>query len=345
MNNSHSNKAIKLPPQTLIGKYVLGERLGVGGMAEVYEAQYIGAPNRIQRRALKLILPQWAKQPDAVKMFQAEARLWRLLHHPSIVGITDAGEVEGRQYIALEFIDGVSCARLLRTLSEHGRAMDHAAAVHITVRALSALSYAHGLRNAVGRKLGIVHRDVSPGNILLSRGGEVKLTDFGIALSDDLERNTRPGEVKGKFGYMSPEQIAGADIDQRSDLFSLGIVLAEMLTGQRLFTGNNQYDVLTRMHLADISAFERNCAQVPEELVAVVRRALRRRRRDRYQSAIEFLSELLNAAGHSGIEPSESAIAGCLFEFGMQHPQSGTHELAGDAEQPPVSEPITAPRG
>lgn len=338
---SPAARVAELPAKTQLGPYVLGRRIGIGGMAEVYEAVHLSAPGgRVTKRALKLILPRWADSPDIAEMFHAEARLSRLLHHPNIASVLDSGRAGGRLFIALEFVDGISCARLLRLLNENGQRLGVEASVYIAMRALSALSYAHNLRNYAGKKLGIVHRDVSPGNVLLSRTGEVKLTDFGIALSDHVERNTNPGEVKGKYGYMSPEQIAGTEVDGRTDLFSLGIVLAEMLIGQRLFTGANQYELLTRMHLADISVFESSCKTLPDPLVDVVRKALARRRRDRYQTAMEFLAALLGATNAAGLRIDEHILARRLYEVGVLPQHSGTRAVA-DRRRTPSSPPTT----
>jgi serine/threonine-protein kinase len=316
-------------------------------MAEVYEAMHISAPGgRVSKRALKLILPRWADSPDVADMFHAEARLSRLLHHPGIVSVLDSGRAGGRLFIALEFVDGISCARLLRLLSENGQRLGVEASVYITMRALSALAYAHNLRNYAGKRLGIVHRDVSPGNILLSREGDVKLTDFGIALSDHVERNTNPGEVKGKFGYMSPEQVAGGDVDSRTDLFSLGIVLAEMLVGQRLFVGSNQYELLTRMHLADITVFDNASQSLPDPLVEVVRKGLARRRRDRYQTAMEFLAALLSACNAAELRMDEHVLARRLFQLGVLPQHSGTREIVDRAHtpsSPPTTDHTTLP--
>ncbi|HTM45439.1 MAG TPA: serine/threonine-protein kinase [Polyangiaceae bacterium] len=341
---SRATRVVQLPGKRRLGQYIIGDRLGVGGMAEVYAAQYVGVNDRLTQRALKLILPVWAQQRDIADMFQAEAQLCRQLKHPSIVSVMDSGEIEGELFMAMEYVDGVSCAQLMRILSDQGQSFPLDAALYVTVRSLSALAFAHNYRNPAGKCLGIVHRDVSPGNILFSRGGEVKLTDFGIAIGDHVSRTTSPGEIKGKCGYMSPEQIAGAELDVRSDLFSLGIVLAEMLIGQRLFVGKNQFDVLTRMHLADIRVFESNCSQVPGPIAAVVRKALTRRRSDRFQSAMEFLAELLGAASASGNPIDDTALARCLFEGGVLPQRSGTHESVQVHVDDADWDPTTLPR-
>ena len=342
---SIGGRAGSLQQKRCVGEYMLVERIGAGGMAEVYQAEYLGLKGYGSKRALKLILPRWAKHPEVAAMFCTEAKLSRVLHHPNIARVMDSGEADGELFMALEFVDGTSCARLLRILAEHGQRLPVPAAVYITVRALSGLSYAHSLRDSKGARLGIVHRDVSPGNILLSRTGEVKLTDFGIALTEHMERNTSPGEVKGKYGYMSPEQIAGSSMDARSDLFSLGIVLAEMLVGRRLFSGKNQFEVLTRMHLADISVFEERCQGLPAPLIAVVRRALERRRRDRFQPAVEFLTALLAAAERAEILVDESSLASCLFQLGVMPQTSGTHSVGfqRNSSSPPTLEDTTLP--
>jgi serine/threonine-protein kinase len=193
---------------------------------------------------------------------------------------------------------------------------------------LRGLWHAHGATDTDGQALGIVHRDVSPGNILISRNGRVKLTDFGIARSTQIDHHTDPGQVKGKFGYMSPEQVVGDEaLDVRSDLFSLGVVLAEMLLGRRLFSGKGEFEVLTRMYEADIGILDHESSRLNPELLPVLKKALQRDRDARFANAGEFLVALTRAADRIGIPLDDAALVPWLFQEGVLPSQSGTYAL------------------
>lgn len=271
-----------------VGQYLLGERLGAGGMAEVFIAH--GAEGDIsgKRFAIKRILPQLAKDPRFVAMFCDEGRICSALQHPNIVRVVDFGEHDGDLFMAMEYVDGISCARLLRAVAARGRQVTVPIACYIVRQVLDALAFAHEARDEQGRPLGIVHRDVSPGNILLSRRGEVKLGDFGIVRSEFIARRTYPGELKGKIGYMSPEQVVGAEVDPRSDLFAVGIVLAELLLTRPLFPGKSEMEVLTRIYEADLRVLDQHGDQLPGRLVELLRWVLRRRVQERPSTAREF---------------------------------------------------------
>jgi serine/threonine-protein kinase len=199
---------------------------------------------------------------------------------------------------------------------------------------LKGLMHAHGARDAEGKSLGIVHRDVSPGNILISRSGRIKLADFGIARSTQIDHHTDPGQVKGKFGYMSPEQVMGdEELDARSDLFSLGVVLAEMLLGRRLFSGKGEFEVLTRMYEADIAVLEEESARLDPALLTLLKKALNRDRNGRFQSAAEFLVAVVGVARELGVVLDEPSLVPWLFQLGVMPSQSGTYSLQIDPAQ------------
>jgi serine/threonine-protein kinase len=263
------------------GKYLLLERIDVGGMAEVF----------VSRRrdgaicALKRLLPGVSDDRELVAMFLREARLMARLAHPGIVGVRDLGRIGSSWFLEMEYVAGPDLAALLARLRARGRRMPTALSAWIAGRVAEALHHAHGARDAAGWPLGVVHRDVSPQNVLLSFGGEVKLTDFGIAWAPGQGRRDEGGVLRGKVGYMSPEQAEGRELDRRADLFALGAVLHEMLSGERLFRGDSDLAVLQRIRAGEVPPPSRANPDVPPALDQVVLRALARRREDRFDSA------------------------------------------------------------
>ena len=265
-----------IPAPLRLGPYELVRRIATGGMAEVYLARRAG-PHGFQKIvAVKRILPQLARDSDFVAMFVDEARVCARLGHPNIVQVFDFGEQDGELYMAMEYVDGTTGARLIRAAAAAGEEIPLDVCLHIALSVLRALEYAHAARDEDGKPLALVHRDVSPGNVLIDRSGAVKLTDFGIARAAEIERRTDAGQLKGKLGYMSPEQVVGRELDARSDIFTLGIVLAEMLILRPLFSGGKELDVLLRIRDADLSAIDRAGRRVPDDVRAVLFRALAR---------------------------------------------------------------------
>lgn len=280
-----------------VGPFLVGDRLGVGGMAEVFSAE---APDG-SRVALKRILPALAEDQEFCEMFWDEAKVMSRLQHPNIIQVLDYGATQTSRtaselYMSLEFVDGPSVARLLRKAARERKAVNYHAVVELGCQLLDALDYVHSALDEEGRPLGIVHRDVSPGNVLLTSQGQVKLGDFGIVRSEIVARRTQPGELKGKMGYMSPEQARGAAVDARSDLFSVGIILAELLTLRPLFLGKDELETLKRTTCADLSTFYQFNHEVPQLLCLVVEKALQRLPAERYESA-QAMKASLEAAG------------------------------------------------
>lgn len=278
-------------------------------MAEVFSALKLGPHGFAKPVALKCMLPELAAEPRFVAMFCDEARVMARLQHPCLVQILDFGEVDGRLYMALEHIDGLSCAKLLRAVAAKRQALPPSAVLFVADQVLAGLGYAHERCDEDGRPLLLVHRDVSPGNILVGRGGEVKLTDFGILKGATLSRRTLPGELKGKLGYMSPEQVVGGEVDARSDLFTLGIVLAELLLGRPLFPGSSEMEVLDRICRGDLSVITRHGRHLPPLLKELLVRALAQDPRDRFESARHFREATDEAARALGLGVSAAELA------------------------------------
>jgi serine/threonine-protein kinase len=306
-----------IPAPLRLGPYELLRRIATGGMAEVYLARRAG-PHGFQKLvAVKRILPQFARDPDFVAMFVDEARVCARLGHPNIVHVFDFGEEEGELYMAMEYVDGTTGARLVRAVASRGEEIPLDVCFYVTLSILRALEYAHVARDEDGKPLSLVHRDVSPGNVLIDRSGAVKLTDFGIARAAEIERRTDAGQLKGKLGYMSPEQVVGRDLDARSDIFTLGIVLAEMLVLRPLFGGGKELDVLIRIRDADLSAIDRSAALVPEDVRAVLFKALARDPALRWSSAAAFADALEEIARRRRLQVGPSRLAALIERFGL----------------------------
>ncbi len=333
-------------PRHLLGPYALGERLGVGGMAEVYLAESAGPHGFAKRFAVKRILPQLSRDPRFVAMFCDEAKICAMLEHPNIVKVIDFGEANGELFMAMEYVDGVSVARLLRAVSARGERFPLGAVLYVAHEILRALAHAHEATDDFGRPLNIVHRDVSPGNVLIGREGEVKLTDFGIVRSAFVDRRTHPGELKGKLGYMSPEQVMGEELDPRSDLFTAAIIIAELCLVRPLFPGQNELEILTRTHRADLEVLDRFGANLPASLQSALRRALSPSAKDRFQSAREFLSAIRGVARAESQALNADQLAPWMFTIGVLGPRSGsrdTHAATNESGARAVVTPPTTP--
>jgi serine/threonine-protein kinase len=262
------------------GKYLLLDRIAVGGMAEVFTAVPRDGPAR-RLLAVKRILPTLAEDRQLVGMFLDEARIAAQLRHPAIAAIHDLGRHGDAYFIAMDYVAGVTLRTLLDRLRAAAERLPVDLSAQVAHRVADALDYAHRERDARGRPLRLVHRDVSPANVLLGFDGGVHLIDFGIAQAA-ISTRAPDAVLRGKFGYMSPEQVRGLPVDRRADVFSLGVVLHEMLAGERLFTGPSELAVLEKVRGAEVRPpSERNPA-VPATLDAVALRALAREPEDRF---------------------------------------------------------------
>jgi serine/threonine protein kinase len=268
-------------PGSLLGGYHVEAKLGTGGMAEVYAARREGPHGFSKRLAVKRILPTAADDDAFVAMFIEEASLAARLSHPNIVQVFDFGDDHGELYLAMELVEGTSLGRLLRAAAARKETLPLNVALYLIAQAARALDYAHKLRGAQGEPLGLVHRDVSPGNLLLTRTGHLKLADFGIACTLSGERHTGDNDLRGKLGYMSPEQVQGRPLDGKSDVFTLSVIMAELLIGQPLFAGGPQLEVLLRIRDVDLRALDKTERRIPADVQRLVREGLSARSEER----------------------------------------------------------------
>jgi serine/threonine-protein kinase len=278
---------------TADSRYRITERVAAGGMAEVFRGIAESMQGFKKNIAIKRILPNLTKNKKFVAMFLDEARLSLALQHANIVQVFDIGHSEDTYFIVMEFVDGVDLKALTEWRRRIGRRIPIAHTLHIVMEMCKGLSYAHEMMNPeTGRPLGIVHRDISPPNVLISKQGEVKVVDFGLAKATSQIETTDPGVVKGKMSYLSPEAARGEEVDSRADIFAVGILLYEMLTGKRLFYGETDYQTVELVRNAKIPPLRPQNPQVEPELEDVVRKALARRAEDRYASALDLQDAL-----------------------------------------------------
>jgi serine/threonine protein kinase len=274
------------------GPYKLIRQVAVGGMAEIHLAKTAGIAGFEKYVAIKMIHPNFAEDEQFIQMLVDEAKIAVQLTHGNIAQTFDLGRVGDTYYITMEYVDGADLYKILRRASEQDLEMPLDVCAFISKEISSALDHAHRKRDHTGKSLGIVHRDVSPQNVLVSYSGEVKLVDFGIAKATMKARQTAVGVIKGKYYYMSPEQARGDLIDYRSDIFSAGIVLYEMITGQMLYLEEDLHKLLEMARAADIAPPSRLRKGVPPQLERIVMRALAKQAEDRYQSAGDFALDL-----------------------------------------------------
>lgn len=274
------------------GQYTLQERIAVGGMAEVWKARMRGVEGFQKTVAIKKILSHLTDNAEFVSMFIDEAKLAAQLNHPNIIHIYDLGKIADSYYIAMEYVEGRNLRTILDASGKRARPIPHGLAVLVAARLASALDYAHKKRDFDNRELGLVHRDVSPQNVLIGFEGTIKLCDFGIAKAVAKASHTQMGALKGKLQYMSPEQAWGRTVDARSDIFSLGSLLFEMLTGQRLFTGDSEISVLEAVRECQVEPPGGIVDGLPEGADEIVMKALAKEPDHRFQAASEMQAEL-----------------------------------------------------
>lgn len=313
-----------------LGKYRLLRQLAVGGMGEVYLARQEGPAGFSKAAVVKRILPHLAKEQSFVEMFLNEARVAALLSHPNVVQIFELGEVDGTWFIAMEFIHGQTLRAAKRALKEQGRVFPPHLLAHIAAQALQGLQYAHTLVGPEGEPLNVVHRDLSPDNIMVGFNGQVKVLDFGIAKAASASSTTRSGAVKGKFAYMPPEQLLGEQLDGRADLYAMGVVLYELLTKQKPFTAATDPALVNKILNTLPQSIADAAPGVPSALTAIVDRALSKDRTQRFASAAE-MAEALEAFVATGPPVTTSTLVafwGELFKDAKDRPSglTPTHE-------------------
>ncbi|MBI2604882.1 MAG: protein kinase [Deltaproteobacteria bacterium] len=273
------------------GKYFLLDLLAQGGMAEIYRARMSTPDGGARLVAIKRVLASYSQNPEFVQMFKGEIKTTSGFTHPNIVQIYDFGELEGQLYLSMELVDGRNLRQFINRSIEEKKPFPVEQAAYVAEQAAAGLSYAHGYKDKFsGKPLNLVHRDVSPQNVLVSYDGAVKVIDFGIAKAVTNSESTRAGVIKGKPSYLSPEQIVGDELDGRSDIFALGIVLWEALTGRRLFAGDNDYAVIKLIEnsTAYVKPPSTHNPKAPKELDAIVMKCLEKDRNRRYGNADEL---------------------------------------------------------
>ncbi|HXI58553.1 MAG TPA: serine/threonine-protein kinase [Polyangia bacterium] len=296
-----------------LGRYELLARLAVGGMAEIYLARAQGMSGFEKLLVLKRILPQHALDPELLRMFLDEARLSATLTHPHITQVYDIGTQGDTPFFTMEYVHGANLREILNTQATvagggGGRALPDAHAVSIIAAAAAGLHYAHERRGADGQPLQIVHRDVSPSNVLVTYDGAVKVADFGIAKWASQRTQTQAGALKGKFAYMSPEQCRSQPVDRRSDVFALGTLLYELTTGTPPFRGDSDYEILTHIVNDAAPAPARPAGDYPPDLARIVSRALARAPEDRYPTAQALQVDLETFARQHQLSLSSVAL-------------------------------------
>lgn len=275
------------------GKYWLVDKVATGGMAEIYKAIAVGLDGKQYTLAIKRILPQFSNDEEFVSLLVDEAKIMVLLNHPNLVPIVEFGKVEDSYFIAMDYVDGTTLKALFRRVRTRQEQFTVDMAVHVVREIGIGLAYAHRKTDAQGKPLDIVHRDISPANVLISFEGDIKITDFGISKAANQSHRTQVGIIRGKTGYMSPEQTrANHTIDQRSDIYSLGIILFELLTGERLYKADSVPEALRMIREGKIPGVHDLRPEVPEELEAILMKALSQDSETRYQTAQEFVDAL-----------------------------------------------------
>jgi serine/threonine protein kinase/CheY-like chemotaxis protein len=309
------------------GQYRLEERVAVGGMAEVWRASMSGLEGFRKTVAIKKILPHLADNEDFVAMFIDEAKLAAQLNHENLVDIYDLGKIDSDYFIAMEFVDGKDLRSILNCLRRVGDRMPLGLALFIGAKTAGALEYAHTRRDADGEPLGLVHRDVSPRNILIGYGGNIRLCDFGVAKAVSSVVQTEIGALKGKLQYMSPEQASGTRVDARSDIFSLGSVLFELVTGRRLFVEDTEISLLEAVRRGVVDEPQEVEPSLPEDLNRVLLKALEKDPTDRYQSAGALQRELEDMLYTLASKPTQKALGQWVCDLFDRMPKPDDDEV------------------
>ena len=280
---------------TRLGKYVILRRIAVGGMGEIFYGKIAGVEGFEREVAIKKMLPHLSEDRAFIDMMIKEAKLTVLLHHPNIVQVYDLAKEGKEYYIAMEYVPGVTVGHLLEHSHGCQAHLPYEVAVHITMQVLRGLAYAHDLRGPSGEPMNILHRDITPQNIMITRNGWVKVTDFGIAKARNEISTTSPGMIKGKLGYIAPEQLTGGTPDQRVDIFCAGILLWESLATRRLFKGADEIDTFRLISECKVPRLSEHRSDVPPEIEKALRGSLARLPQERYRTADEFYDALNHA--------------------------------------------------
>lgn len=304
------------------GRYVLTKKLATGGMAEIYRAKYLGEGGFEKKVAIKRLLPAWSADKDFVTMLIDEAKALVNLQHHNIVGVLELGKEEESFFISMELIEGMDLGSLFRRMIADGIVLSLKYTIYILCQILEALDFAHKQAGPDGKFLNIVHRDISPPNVLLSWSGEVKVADFGIAKGAHRTYETTVTQVKGKYSYMSPEQATGQAVDHRTDIYAAGILLYELIARKKLYDAPNDLEVIELVKRSEIPPL----AGIEPELERIVSRSLEKNLDERFQTAAEFLEALNRYTLKNGLVATG-------FEFGQFLRETFPNEAARHEEE------------
>ncbi len=295
-------------------RYRVIEKIAAGGMAEVFRAESAGLEGFKKTVAIKRVLPHLSQKKQFIGMFLDEARLSATLTHSNVVQVFDIGVGDETYFIVMEYVDGANLKAIIEHRKQIKRPMAIEAACFVALRTCEGLAYAHEARDALGQPLGIVHRDVSPPNVLITRHGEVKVVDFGLAKANSQLEASEPGIIKGKFSYLSPEAALGEEVDHRTDVFATGILLWEMITGQRLFMGDTDLGTVRLVQAARVPPLSQYVKDVPAALEQIIGHALARDPNARYQTAREFGRDLNHVLFQMGRPVSSFDLGGLVTD-------------------------------
>lgn len=300
-------------------------------MATIYLATSQGPGGFEKPCVIKRIKAQFSASPDFREMLVKEAKVAALLSHPNVVQVFDFGEVGGEYYLTMEWVEGTALSRLMALAYKRGVAVGLRAAVEVGLAMASALDYIASGVLVDGQRVNVVHRDVTPSNILVSTAGAIKLTDFGIVKVLEAPSSTKVGVIKGKYAYMSPEQIKGQELDARSDLFSLGVVLYEMVTGRRLFRRPDMASSIAAVLSGHVPPVRQIDPSIPVAFEQILSKLLAKKREDRYGSAAELVEVLNHFSQSAESSPRAGALTTWVLEAGQTPPQP--KDPKGAAEQ------------
>ena len=322
------------------GKYELLERIGDGGMAEVFRARFAGVAGFSKTVVIKRMLPHLAHKPQFVDMFVGEASLAAQVQHRNVVQVFELAQLDsGEYFIVMELVDGVDLRRLLKSAARRKLRVPAWFSVHVVIEVLEAIAYAHSLTDENGAPRNIVHRDVTPSNVFLSKLGEVKLGDFGVAHDTARPWQTQAGQLKGKVAYMAPEQLYTRSIDARTDLFAAGVLLWECLAQRRLFGGGPDIEVMNRIVNGPRRAVTHYAKDVPGEMDALLLRAVAVAPEDRFQSAKEMQDALLELAPRFGLPARSEAVRGVIDVMsGRAEPDTADVHPLAEAKRPSATD-------
>jgi serine/threonine-protein kinase len=290
-------------------RYRVVEKLESGGMAEVFRAESEGLQGFRKQVAIKRVLPHLSSKKKFISMFLDEARLSAQLSHSNCVQVFDIGVGDNAFFIVMEFVDGANLKAIIEHIKKHGRDFPVEAAVYIALELCKGLAYAHELTDQAGTPLHIVHRDMSPPNVLITKNGEVKIVDFGLAKANSQLEKSEPGIIKGKFSYLSPEAAMGQEVDARTDVFAVGIILWELLAGQRLFLGDTDFQTVKKVQAANVPPVSSINKKVPQELERIIAKSLARDPTQRYGAARPLGADLSKFMFKYGVPVSTFDIA------------------------------------